>query len=65
MNQELEFSVWIGSAVLAFGGAGLYLWHTSRVLIRLRSVRVPKDWQLPVAGAEMASPIFRRDDVTT
>jgi len=36
MDQVTEFALWVGMAVLALVWGNLHLWHTRRVLKRLR-----------------------------
>ena len=59
VDQGVEFGVWIGIAVLALICANLQLWHTRRVLKRLRQdLGVPKGRLMPAAVAEMASSVI-------
>jgi len=59
VDQGVEFGVWIGIAVLALIWANLQLWHTRRVLKRLRQdLGVPKGRLRPAAVAEMASSVM-------
>ena len=59
VDQGVEFGVWIGIAVLALIWANLQLWHTRRVLKRLRQdLGVPKGRLRPAAVAEMVSSVM-------
>jgi hypothetical protein len=59
VNQSLELSVWLGVALLGLIWANLHLWHTRRVLKRLRQdLDIPDGRLVPAAMAEVASSVL-------
>jgi hypothetical protein len=59
VDQGIAFSVWLGVAVLALIGAQVILWHTRRVLRRLRTdLGVPKGRLIPAAAAKVDASVI-------
>lgn len=51
MDQGMELAVWIGMAALAFVWGNLHVWHTRRVLKRLRQEVATQTTRMPPAAA--------------